>query len=364
MKSYPFIRIIAAVVVPFLILSCSEKGDETPVTSSFNVESPIVNVGVSGGSFNLEYSIDGPQAGAVADVVTETSWLKIGAVSSSGIEVSVLANADGVDRTGKIELRGKGIKDKTVHVLQSKLSDSEPFYSKFAFDISNVTTSAVDVEITPVDPAAYYYTTIVSKKEYDARGKAGIVEALIQYVEQIVSMAGSGFDPRVLLTQGYYNSASDEDASMDLDDNSEYYVVAFDMDFDESGNVITSGKAEFCKFRTAPATPVDMTFTLTVTGRKVEVVPSADFTYVCGVASKSAWDEYDDPAEVAREYLSIAKRYEMIDRILLSGRQNLDLSDMVENPGEYVVYVVGYRKSATDGGLTTDVTFKTFTYAK
>lgn len=145
MKSYPFIRIIAAVVVPFLILSCSEKGDETPVTSSFNVESPIVNVGVSGGSFNLEYSIDGPQAGAVADVVTETSWLKIGAVSSSGIEVSVLANADGVDRTGKIELRGKGIKDKTVHVLQSKLSDSEPFYSKFAFDISNVTTSAVDV---------------------------------------------------------------------------------------------------------------------------------------------------------------------------------------------------------------------------
>ena len=165
MKSYPFIRIIAAVVVPFLILSCSEKGDETPVTSSFNVESPIVNVGVSGGSFNLEYSIDGPQAGAVADVVTETSWLKIGAVSSSGIEVSVLANTDGVDRTGKIELKGKGIKDKTVHVLQSKLSDSEPFYSKFAFDISNVTTSTVDVEITPVDPAAYYYTTIVSKKD-------------------------------------------------------------------------------------------------------------------------------------------------------------------------------------------------------
>ena len=362
MKSYPFIRIIAAVVVPFLILSCSEKGDETPVTSSFNVESPIVNVGVSGGSFILEYSIDGPKAGAVADVVTETSWLKIGAVSSLGIEVSVLANAEGVDRTGKIELKGKGIKDKTIHVLQSKVSDSEPFYSKYAFEISNVTTSTVDVEITPVDPAAYYYTTIVSKKQYDARGKAGIVEALIQYVEQIVSMAG--FDPRLLLTQGYYNSASDEDASMDLNDNSEYYVVAFDMDFDESGKVITSGKAEFCKFRTAPATPVNMTFSLSVTGTTVGIVPSADFTYVCGVASKSAWEEYDDPAEVAREYLSIAKSYNMLDKILLSGRQQLDFSDMIESSGDYVVYAVGYRKSATDGGLTTEVEYKTFTYAK
>ena len=61
MKSYPFIRIIAAVVVPFLILSCSEKGDETPVKSSFNVESPIVNVGVSGGSLIWSIALTVPR---------------------------------------------------------------------------------------------------------------------------------------------------------------------------------------------------------------------------------------------------------------------------------------------------------------
>ena len=107
-----------------------------------------------------------------------------------------------------------------------------------------------------------------------------------------------------------------------------------------------------------------MTFDIKVNGSVVEIVPSAGYTYVCGLASKASWDEYKDPKDVARQYISTAKSYDMLDQIVYSGRQSLSLSSSIESSGEYVVYAVGYRKADTDSGLTTDISYVTFTYDK
>lgn len=365
MKSNPLFRIIAAALASVLVLSCDKNGDETPaVTSSFKVESSIVNVGVSGGIVNVDYGIDGPETGSVAEVTTETSWLKIGAVTSEAFELEAEPNGSGEDRTGKVTLSCKGTSALTLHILQSKESDSVPVYSKYSITISGETTYSAAVEITPVDPSAYYYTNIVTKAQYDTYGADGIVSALANQVAYMASMLPEGTDPRLLLYHGYYNSATDTENELDLNDNTEYYVVAFDMDFDEAGNVLMSGKGEFTKFRTRRASQVDMTFDINVSGTSATVTPSADYTYICYIASKSAWDEFSDHLDVARQYISVAKSYSMLDSIICTGRQTIDLSQLIDNAGEYVFYAVGYRKTGEDRGLTTDISYETFTYSK
>lgn len=353
-----------AALAVVLVLSCDKDNGKTAVTdSSFKVESSIVNVGVSGGTVSVAYSIEGPEAGSTAEVATETPWLKIGAVTSDGFELVAAANGSGADRTGKVTLACGGTVPLTLHVLQSKESDAVPVYSKFEITVGNEKTYSADVEISPVDPSAYYYTNIVTGKQYETYGADGIVAALANQVAYMASMIGDN-DPHLLLYRGYYNTATDMENELDLNDNTEYYVVAFNMDFDDDGSVVMDGKGEFTKFRTSRASQVDMTFDINVSSSSVEVKPSAGYTYVCGVASKSSWDEYADHADVARDYISVAKSYDMLDRIVCSGTYSCSLSDIVESPGEYVYYAVGYRSAGEDRGLTTDVAYVTFTYAK
>lgn len=364
MKSRKIFRMVGAALASVLVLSCDKDGGKTAVTdSSFNVESSIVNVGVSGGTVSVAYSIEGSAAGSTAEVTTETPWLKIGAVTSETFELVAAANGSGADRTGKVALACEGTAPLVLHVLQSKESDAVPVYSKFEITVSDEKTYSAAVEISPVDPSAYYYTNIVTGKQYETYGADGIVAALANQVVYMASMIGDN-DPHLLLYQGYYNTATDMENELDLNDNTEYYVVAFNMDFGEAGTVIMDGKGEFCKFRTSRASQVDMKFDINVTSSSVEVKPSAGYTYICGVASKASWDEYTDHSDVARDYISVAKSYDMLDKIMCTGTVKYNLSDIVETPGEYVYYAVGYRSSGEDRGLTTDVAYVTFTYAK
>ena len=177
-------------------------------------------------------------------------------------------------------------------------------------------------------------------------------------------MIPDGADPNTLLYLGYFNSAEDANTSMDLNDNSEYAVIAFNVHFDETGTVVYDGGLEYCKFRTRQATQVDMTFSLSMSGTTLTVTPSADYTYICGVTSKAAWDECEDHADIARQYVYIAKKYSMLAKLVLTGRQSSDFSDIIENSAKYVAYAFGYRKSSSDSGVTTEVAHIEFNYTK
>ena len=54
----------------------------------------------------------------------------------------------------------------------------------------------------------------------------------------------------------------------------------------------------------------------------------------------------------------------MLDKLVLTGRQSSDFSDIIETSGKYVAYAFGYRKSSSDSGVTTEVAHIEFNYTK
>ncbi len=359
---YSFFRIFTVFSILSLAVSCGKEGTETPL-SEFKLTNYLFDADVSGGELVIPYTIEGDAAGAVAEASVKESWLSVGEVTAESVTLEVAPNTDGTDRSGEVVLSASKTSSVTVHIVQSKVSDAKPYFSKYSISVTDIKTSTVTVEITPVDASARYYCTILSKSELDKYGQAQCVSLLVNNLVYLASMLTDGVDPNLLLYQGYFNSSTDE-SSMDLNDNTEYCVIAFDMAFDESGSPVYSGKSEVYKFRTRQATQVDMTFDLSMSGVRLNIKPSADYTYICGVTSKKNWEEYDDPMKIAQQYVTLAKNYSMMESVLRSGTWTEDFSDMIETSGEYVAYAFGYRNSTSDGGITTKVTYLPFSYSK
>lgn len=349
------------IVFAFVLASCQDKGKNLETVSVIKIENKLLKVGSDGGECIIPYTAVGKAYGKVVEVEVDAEWVELAEVTSTSVELSIVKNDTGADRTAKLVLSGYEAPEVTVRIVQSKVSDSKPAYSNFTVTISDMTSSSACVEVDPLNPSAYYYTDLFTASQYESYGEAKIVEAMLEYIGQMVSFSGAT-DPRVFLYQGYYNTSYDENVSLDLRDNTDYYVAVVGMDLDEGGNLVATDKGEFYKFRTLKASQVDMDFTFAISGSQVEVTPSADYTYVCGVASKSQWNAYSDYADAARDYIAIAKQYDMLETIIYTGKRTVDFTYLLEKSGEYVVYAVGYRNSEKDKGITTEISFKEFTY--
>ncbi len=345
----------------FILISCQDKGETTNEVSVFKVNSNILKCTSEGGIVTLSYSSIGKAYGKIPDVEVDQDWVRVENTLSTNIELSIKANDSQYDRNAKLVISGYDADPVTVYIIQSKESDSQQPYKNFTVNITDISSSSAKIEIDPLNPSAYYYTDLFTASQYESYGEAKIVEAMLEYIGQMVSFSGAT-DPRVFLYQGYYNTSYDENVSLDLRDNTDYYVAVVGMDLDEGGNLVATDKGEFYKFRTLKASQVDMDFTFAISGSQVEVTPSADYTYVCGVASKSQWDAYSDYANAARDYIAVAKQYDMLETIIYTGKRTVDFTYLLEKSGEYVVYAVGYRNSEKDKGITTEISFKEFTY--
>lgn len=364
MNKTSFFRIIFAVVFSALAVSCGGSGDDPVIPSVVKVDSHLFKADVAGGTVSVPYSIEGYAAASLVEVSSEAAWISVSEVTLDKVTLKVEPNSDKSDRTGRVLLSAENA-HLWLHILQSKESDAKPIFNRFKIQVSDIKTSSVKVEVTPVDPSALYYCTIVNQSDLKQYGSYEKIAALLlDNLSYMASMIPDGADPNTLLYLGYFNSAEDANTSMDLNDNSEYAVIAFNVHFDETGTVVYDGGLEYCKFRTRQATQVDMTFSLSMSGTTLTVTPSADYTYICGVTSKAAWDECEDHADIARQYVSIAKKYGMLDELVLTGRQTSDFSDIIETSGTYVAYAFGYRKSSSDSGVTTEVAHIEFNYTK
>lgn len=362
MKFRKLYNVFLFALAGILVLSCEDKNaGQAEQISKFKVEKSFYKVDSKGGEVSVAYSSIGKAYGKIAEVGTDVDWLEVKDVNPNRVILNVHENSTSADRTATLVLYSEGVDGVTLHLLQSKVSDSTPAYSNFTITTSNITSSSVDVEVEPLNPSAYYYTDLFTASQYDAYGQTYIVNSILNYVANLISYSGVD-DPHLLLYQGYYNSAYDENVSLDLRDDTDYYVVAVDVDFDAAGNMISSGKGVFHKFHTAQAKQVEMDFSFRINGTKVEVTPSADYTYVCGIVSKSQWDAYADKKDAARDYIAVAKQYSMLDTIVLSGKNTVDFTYLLESAGEYVVYAVGYRNTSTDKGISSEVAYQTFTY--
>lgn len=339
------------------VASCDKDGGQTEVyDSSFVLSQRLLTVGTDGGVYSVDYSIEGPREGNKAEVKSGNSWIHIEKVYNSEFRFKVDPNSTDVDREGSILLSCMGTKPYTLHVTQSKESSGSQIYHRFAIDVTDITTSSANIKITPVDAAMKYLYTVVSKSDYEEYGARKYIEARIDQVLETAAIYGSPLDS--FLSSGVF-----ENNNTSLADGTSYYVAVFDLDFSESGDPSYSGEIELREFRTAEATPVNMSFRLAMVGTMLGVTPTAGESYICDVTTKEIWDSYDSPKALARDYIATMKSYGYLEAFLYNGVKSIDFSDTVTVKGdEYVAYAVGYRMASVDGGLTTEVEYIIFTY--
>lgn len=356
----------AALAMNFAVVACTKPSSVDSVDSEFSIRSVGIdkNVGsqlsanavkifAAGGQISFEYDIVGPRMGNIAEVKSDDSYVKIGRVYQTGFTVTVDPNDSGKDRVARVKMSGTGIKPLVISILQSKESTSEDVYNNYRIEVSDVTSFSAKFRVTPVDPLHTYSYSVVKKSDYDSVGKEDYIQTIISSIKQYAAITLR--NPNDFLVT---NTMTDSQTT--YRDDTEYYVVIFDLSFDAAGVASYSGDVELKAFRTAKTAQTGATFSLFVNGGHMIVSPSdAGTTYVCDVMSKEAWDELGDPVEAAWIYITTVRSH----LTLLRGVQNVDISGSLEEKGgQYVAFAVGYRDDANDKGLSTEVIYTVFTY--
>lgn len=337
--------------------------DDKPA-STFNVKGGrLLNVDSEGGRIAVDYSIVGVKEGNVASVSTKENWIHIGKVYSTTFSIVVDRNDTGSDRLGEISMNSDGVQPLNIVVSQSKKGSSAPTYNKFKIEVSEITTSSARIVITPVNAAETYLYSLVSKSDYEKfDGAEKYIEKRVGQIKDYSAIYG--IKPESFLTKGNFDTARlESNQQSNILDNTEYYVTAFDLAFDDKGNASYSGKIDLYAFRSKKATPSDMTLSLNVSGTYLNVKStSSSDTWICDVMSVDAWEEFSVPEDAAHTYVSTMMTYQG-GVYLYKGSQSIDISDSLDEKGkEYVAFAVGYRQSDTDGGLTTEVAHVKFKY--
>ncbi|MCM1503154.1 MAG: hypothetical protein NC115_10905 [Bacteroidales bacterium] len=364
MRRISVILTLVSCVCASIFQSCDKLGtDDEAYDSTFVVESErIVNVDVNGGKITVNYSIDGPKEGNKASVSTNRQWIHVGSVYNTAFSFTVDPNDEGEDRNGEITMTCSGTKPVTLHIIQGKEKSEAPVFSKFDIRVSDVTTSTARVQIIPVDAAVSYFYSIVSKADYDAYGAERYIERRIEQIREFAAISGGRLDS--FLNRGTFDTAAlPASQAPSLLDDTDYYVAVFDLAFDAQGKASYSGFVELKEFRSGKATPVDMSFTLAMSGNVLTVKPSSSsYTYICDMTSKAIWDSYASPVDIARDFVATMKSYGRLDQYIWSGVKSEDFSSTIDKGGDFVAYAVGYRNAASDSGITTEVCFKEFSF--
>lgn len=353
---------IAALIFGILLPSCTKSSGEggEDYSSSFNVNPKVLKAGVAGGEFFVDYGISGPMEGGVAEVTADSPWIHVRSVYNSEFVCSVDPNETGKDRTGRIRLSCRQTRPLDLMVIQGT-GGGETIYSNYKIEVSDITTSTCRVRVTPVDAGKTYIWTPVRKIDYEKGTPEEHIKACIDRVEELAVRAGS--TPDKFLASGILDTdLLEEDNRPALFDRTDYYLTVFDISYDKSTKKFSySGKIDLLEFRTLSAPASDMKFEILYSDGAVTVRPSKSDTYIFNYVLKEAWDSVD-PDYAAHYYITYFSTSGSLE--IHSGTYRADLTgdkDMVKGE-KYVAFAVGYRDSAVDGGLTSEVNYIEFTY--
>lgn len=362
-KAAEFFIVTAAALTGALSVSCTKpSGDSSEdYNSSFSASPKVLKAGADGGEFTVEYGISGPMEGAVAEVTADSPWIQVRSVYNSEFICAVDPNGTGQDRTGKIRLGCSRTRPLEIMVIQSAGGGQTPIYSNYKIEVSGITTSTCRVKVTPVDAGKTYIWTPVRKIDYEKGTPADHIRSCIEQVEGWAVQLGS--TPDKFLSSGNLDtdllSASQRPS---LFDRTDYYLTVFDISYDKATKKFSySGKIDLLKFRTLSAPSSDMKFEILYSDGAVTVRPSKSDKYIFNYVSKDAWDSVD-PDYAAHYYISYFSTSGSLETHSDTYRVDLTKDSTMERGKKYVAFAAGYRDSADDGGLTTEVNYIEFTY--
>lgn len=350
---------LISINISFLI-SCEEIEKDTE-DSVFVLSTKVLNLSSEGETKTITYSIQGPKAGNEAVVTSDSEWLKIGKIYSSEFSITAQKNETSEDRTATVSLSYPGTKTAKIHVIQSKEDAEKPVYKKFRVELSDITTSSANVKVTPINAAETYHYSVVSKSDYNKTGKDAYIQAVISRIREMNAIYGDQYAP----LSSFLNTNILQTSASSLYDNTEHYVVIFDLNFDATGKAVYSGDVELFSFKTLQATQLDMTFTISLQGTYLGVIPSANYDYISDLTTLEAWEEFDSPEDVARLYIRTMNNplYGGISQFIYKGSKTINYDYVLTEKGKtYVAYAVGYNSDTVNGGLTTKVEYKLIEY--
>lgn len=350
-----FKRFLVIVMGAIMASACTKPSvADDPVVISINSER-AVSIPAEGGNFRVEYSVAGTSSSVSVSV--DADWMSPGASDGGIVDVHVLANETGTSRIGRLKLSCPGAEDQSVTVSQAAKKGEVLPRGRFEVKVSDIHCDKAAVSIIPDDYSVSYSWGVISRKEYLAMGKEAFIKSRIEMMEGLAALYGRPFS-ELLQTGPLTSSASD------LFDNTDYYVVVFALD----ERKLIPSEVSIVRFKSNQAKQSDMTIGLSVIGTQMLVSPSGDATYVCDCTLKSTFDSYEDPMDIAREYVSTLRMYGYLSSNVFSGQHSENLSSSLVDgliPGmQYVCYAVGYTLDPASGpGFTTRMYIKEFTYA-
>lgn len=343
----------------FLAFSCQKQSSPIQLEDSvLQLSTSLVSADYVGSEHSVNYILKGERKDIVLQARSEQDWIQNIQIEEGVLSFTLTKNESAQDRTGKIELFAEHCQSAIIHVLQSKYNTIEDVFHEFDLKVSDISSSSAVLEINPVDPSASYMCMTVPTQQYDSVGEEDFVKSIIAQMEQLASIYG--ISPSEFLYEGYFNS-KENNAQVSLMDNTQYYLLAFKLAFNENNKPSSCGKVELVSFRTKPATQIGMDFTLSMSGKTLTVEPNASYTYICDVTTKEIWDEYSSPEALAREYISVMRSYGVLNNYIYKGKQSISFEEISsDNATQYVAYAVGYRDDPDDRGLTTAVKYIEF----
>lgn len=356
-----FTKFLLHALVPAVLLSAGtfascEKQEpdtdrqepETPAAPVIRLSSTLLSVPAEGGETDIAYVLEPAEAGDRVAVRADQDWIRTREVTADRVFLEIGPNEGAEDRIGTLTLSFAGAKEAYIVLMQARSAREND--ERFAIRVSDITTESANIRIEPADPAATWLYGVVLKSDYDAMGAQRYIDARIGQIHSMMAFGASFSD---FLAKGPL-----EHTPVSLNDDTDYYVTAFDLTADEK----SSGRVALKRFHTLAAAPSGCTFSLAMNGSRLTVTPSsAGETYLCDVISKELWDAYENARAVAQDYVSALKSYGQLSAYLCRGPVTEDYAGLLEKGGQYVALAFGYR-TGTGAGITTEVFRLEFTY--
>ena len=349
-------RLFLMITAALLAVSCSEKniGEETAAKIIIGTKS--INAAAEGGKYDFGYTIEGNYDGNIY-VGYDCDWITVD-VGDSSIFLDIEPNPSEDARTATLSFGVNGSDAVFVLVVQKGKTPEPVNEEMFSIDVADITTNSATVSIAPAGGhnKTYLYS-VVDKKSYELYGSKAYIEACIKQIDYLIELSIK-YDP-VPRTFGDFllRNASVNPASS-LNDDTEYYAVAFDLDVNKK----YSGNITLKEFKTNKAAQSSNKFKLQMQGSVLSVTTTNNDTYICDVLTKESWSEFATPREVAQMFVSTMKSYGYLGMYIVSGSQSKDFASTLDHSGNYVAYAFGYSDDSRTGGITTEIEYIEFSY--
>lgn len=346
-------KLLIMITAALLAVSCTDKKESDDVVSKIIIKTKTVNVEAAGGNYDFDYKIENFSGGSLgAD--TQEEWVTA-EVGESEVFLDIAPNTSEEARTATLTVSYKNAEPVYVIIIQKGKTPEFVNEEMFAIDVTDITTTTATVSIAPKDGhnKTYLYS-VVDKKSYDIYGAKAYIEACIKQIEWFIEQSQSTGIPTTV--SDYLSRNATVNPAIRLNDDTEYYAVAFDLDVNKK----YSGNITLKSFTTRKAQQSPNRFQLQMHGSVLSVTAANDDPYICDVLTKESWSEFDSPREAAQMFVSTMRMY--LDWYIKNGSQSEDFASTLDHSGDYIAYAFGYSNADKTGGITTEIEYIEFNY--